>query len=237
MLLKESKIRVLENFYALDYVFFGKPISKVEACCPLVKEEYLSIKGALMSVYLEMLKLMEHAPEESVEKVTSKEIMVDAQYAAQLARNEAEQLVTTEKSRDGIKAKITEMISSEDDVDVTALVEQKIREKAFGLAIDNLLIGRAIYEAENLDDMESWEGQIIEDSYKILRDNLVEAAHQILYDDVDYLYEEDDAEEEEVEGEKEEEEGEEKEEEAEEEQASESEDFFEALKKQIINEK
>lgn len=237
MLLKESKIRVLENFYALDYVFFGQPISEVEACCPLVKEEYLSIKGALLSVFLEMLKLMEHTPEGAAEKVTSQDIMVDAKYAAQLARNEAEQLVTADKSRDGIKAKITEAINSDDEVDVTALVEQKIREKAFGLAVDNLLIGRTIYEAENLDDMDSWEGQIIEDSYKILRDNLVEAAHQILYDDVDLMYEQDD--EEEAEGEEKEEAGEEEEDEGEEEEekgANESEDFFETLKQKIINE-
>ena len=33
MLQKESKIRVLENFYSLDYVFFGKPVQKMKGCC------------------------------------------------------------------------------------------------------------------------------------------------------------------------------------------------------------
>ena len=232
MLLKETKIRVLENFYALDYIFFGTPVSEIEVCCPLVKEEYLSIKGALMSVYLEMLKLMEHAPEESVEKVTSKDMMMDAQYSAQIARNEAEALVVTDKSREVIKQTITEAIHSDDDVDIPALVEQKIREKAFSIAVDNLLIGRSIYEAENLDDMDSWEGQIIEDSYKILRDNLVEAAHQILYDDVDVLAEEDEADEEAEENDEEPEEAEEADEE--ETETAEGVDFFDALKKQLI---
>jgi len=51
MLSTESKIRVLENFYALDYVFFGKPVQEVEFCCPLVKEEYLSVKGANGKTY------------------------------------------------------------------------------------------------------------------------------------------------------------------------------------------
>ena len=51
---KESKIRVLENFYSLDYVLFGKPVSKVDICCPVFVEEYLSIKGALMSLVIEM---------------------------------------------------------------------------------------------------------------------------------------------------------------------------------------
>ena len=39
--------------------------------------------------------------------------------------------------------------------------------------------------------MNRWEGQIIEDSYKILRDNLVEAAYMILYDETDEVVKED----------------------------------------------
>ena len=73
MLSKESKIRVLENFYALDYVFFGKSVAQVESCCPLVKEEYLAIKGALLSVFVEMLKLVGHTPEAIEEHVRSEE--------------------------------------------------------------------------------------------------------------------------------------------------------------------
>ena len=54
MLSKESKIRVLENFYGVDYVFFGKPVGKIDSCCPIIKEEYVSIKGALLSVFVEL---------------------------------------------------------------------------------------------------------------------------------------------------------------------------------------
>jgi len=72
MLTKESKIRALENFYALDYTFFGKPINKVETCCPLVKEEYLSIKGAFLSVFIEMIRLVDHSPKRIEERVEFK---------------------------------------------------------------------------------------------------------------------------------------------------------------------
>ena len=40
MLQKESKIRVLENFYALDNVFFGKPVQKMKSCCEALAEDY-----------------------------------------------------------------------------------------------------------------------------------------------------------------------------------------------------
>ena len=119
MLLKESKIKVLENFYALDYIFFGKPVSEVSTCCPLVKEEYLSIKGALMSVFVEMLRLMEHSPNESSNRVTSRELMAEARAAAQLARNEAEKLVSSDKSRKSIKESVREAMTNHKDVDIS----------------------------------------------------------------------------------------------------------------------
>ena len=59
---KESKIRVLENFYSLDYVLFGKPVSKVDTCCPVFVEEYLSVKGALLSTVVEMYNLINYSP-------------------------------------------------------------------------------------------------------------------------------------------------------------------------------
>jgi len=183
MLSKESKIRVLENFYALDYVFFGKPVSKVDMCCPLVKEEYLSVKGALMSVYVEMLKLVGHTPKAIEEKVDSKSLMGLARKSATIARENSQKIVSSSKARENIKASLKEALAKDPKTNVAALVEKQIRSKAFGLAVDNLLIARSLQEAKAFKKLDEWEGQIIEDSYKILRDNLVEAAYLILYDE------------------------------------------------------
>ena len=194
MLSKESKIRVLENFHAIDYVFFGKPVKEVTTCCPLVKEEYLSVKGALMSVYIEMLKLIAHKPEAIGEAVDSKQLFKNARSAAVIARENSQKIVSSDKARKNIKEMLKEEVSQNPDVDVNELVEKAIRNKAFGLAIDNLLIARTIRESEDVSSLNEWEGQIIEDSYKILRDSLVEAAYAM-------LYEEDEADEEEGGGE------------------------------------
>lgn len=183
MLSKESKIRVLETFYGIDYVLFGKPVAKVPNCCPVIKEEYLSIKGALLSVFVEMLKLMEHSPETLEEKVSSKDLVKMAKEAAAGSRYASQKVVTTEKARNDIKAELKEALRENKDLNVSNLVENKIREKAFRLALDNLLVARALQEAYNLDAMNSWTGKIIEDSYKILRDNLCDTAIMILDDD------------------------------------------------------
>lgn len=182
MLKKESKIRVLENFYALDYVFFGKPVSKIDTCCPLVREEYLSVKGALLSVFVEMLKLVDHTPKSIKESVNSKGLMKRARSSAKIARENAQKIVTTSKAKANIKGMLKEALLKDPKTDVSSLVEKSIRTKAFGLAVDNLLIARSLQESKEFKRLNEWEGQIVEDSYKILRDNLIEAAYMMIHD-------------------------------------------------------
>jgi hypothetical protein len=190
MLSKESKIRVLENFYALDYVFFGRPVAKVESCCPLLKEEYVSIKGALLSVFVEMLKLVDHSPSALEEQVGSKELMGLARKSAKIARENAQRIVSTDKSRANIKEALKEKIKEDKNLDISATIESQIRNKAFSLAVDNLLLARVVSESKAFDKLNEWEGTIIEDSYKILRDNLIESAYEILYTEAEEITEE-----------------------------------------------
>lgn len=189
MLSKESKIRVLENFYALDYIFFGKPVAKVESCCPLIKEEYISIKGAIMSVFVEMLKLVDHKPGVIKEQVNSNMLMENARSSAKIARENAQKIVSSNKSRATIKEALKEKLKEDKNLDISAAIEEKIRVKAFGYAVDSLLLARTVKEAKTFNKLNEWEGSIIEDSYKILRDNLIESAHDILYTESDILEE------------------------------------------------
>ena len=183
MLSKESKIRVLENFYALDYVFFGKPLKKVASCCPLIKEDYLSIKGALMSVYIEMLKMVDHTPQPLEEKMSSKLLLNNSREYAKNAREAAATVVKTERARDDIKSELKVAIKEDSDTNIPGLIETKIREKAFRLAVDNILIAKMLSESKGISALNDWSGKIVEDSYKILRDNLCETANLILDSD------------------------------------------------------
>ena len=180
MLLKESKISVLENFYGIDYVFFGKPLKGIPTCCPIVKEEYISVKGALLSVFVEMIKIMDHKPKAIKEKIESKKLLEMAKKNAVIARDNSKKIVTTEQARLDIKNDLKESLEKDPSTNVSKLVETKIREKAFRLAIDNLLVAKALQEAKSIDSMNEWTGKIVEDSYKILRDSLCELAMMIL---------------------------------------------------------
>jgi len=183
MLPKESKIRILETFYALDYTFFGKPVTKVETCCPIFVEEYISVKGALLSVVIEMLRLLKHSPKPIAEKVSTKKLLEMAKASAKIARENSKKLVVTEKGKQDVKAMVRETIETAEKgkkVDLEKVVQEKIRQKAFSLAVDNLIVGRCIPECKSVKKLSTWEGKIIEDAYKILRDNLVESALSIL---------------------------------------------------------
>jgi len=178
---KESKIRVLENFYALDYVLFGKPVSKVDTCCPVFVEEYLSIKGALLSLMVEMFQLVKHSPAPITESIQTPELLKMARKSAVVARENCKKLVASKKGREDVKVDLRESISNrKEKVNIEKLVQEKIRVKAFSLAVDNLLIGRTITESKKYDKLNTWNGRILEDAYKILRDNLVESALGIL---------------------------------------------------------
>lgn len=177
---KESKIRILENFYALDYVFFGKPVLESTVCCPFFIQEYLSVKGAILSIIIEMFKLADHTPPVINEKVNSKRLQKMAVESAKKSRENSKKLVVTEKGKEDVKNMVKEALNESDsNVKMEDVVQKKIREKAYSLAVDNLLIARTLAESENYSKMNTWEGKILEDAYKILRDQLVECALNI----------------------------------------------------------
>ena len=176
MLNKEAKMRVLENFYALDYVYYGKPIQEVDYCCPGLVEDYISVKGALLSVMIEMYQLVDLNPEPIVEKVDSNDLVVMAKRSATVAREMCEKLVATPQGINSIKEDLRIALEEDESLDVSETVQMKIREKAYSLATDNLLIAKTISEAADYTTLNEWEGRIVEDAYKILRDSLVETA-------------------------------------------------------------
>lgn len=180
MLQKESKIRILENFHSLDYIFFGKSVKKMDSCCPTLVEDYISIKGALMSLMVEMLRMIDHSPPSLDGKVTKESLRKAARENAKIARENAESLVVSAKGRADIKAALREAIKEDEDLSVEEEVKDQIRQKAYSLAVDNVLVARAVVESKEHEKLNDWEGQIIEDAYKVLRDNLVDSGRFIL---------------------------------------------------------
>ena len=181
---KESKMQILENFYGLDFVFFNKPLKELDYCCPALAEEYVNLKGALMSVFIEMLKLMEHQPAITEEKVTVAQIRENASRSADKSRFAASKLMQTESAKESIKDSLIESMAmeTEEEIDPKAFIEFQIQTKSYALAVDNLMLAKPLSEANDVKAMLGFEGKLLEDSYKILRDGLCECALIIIED-------------------------------------------------------
>lgn len=179
MLPKNSKVRILENFRGLDYTLFGKPISEVEVCCPFLKEEYLTSKGALLSVLIEMYEIINHNP--ILPKGMSQQKLTEmAKSSAKVARENSKVLVASKSGRNSIKKIITESLKTDPKQDVNKLVQTEIRKKAFSIAIDNLLLGRVVKESKDFKALTSYKGKILEEAYTKIRDSLVESVMVII---------------------------------------------------------
>ena len=180
MLKKESKIRVMENFISLDYLFFGKTIHEMDSDIDMSKQ-YIELKGTLCSVISEMYQLMEHNPAEFDTVLTESDIENMAIGAATVARQNVRRIMTTKDGKGSIHEAIYASIREHDDQELNDVVNIKIQEKSFQIGLDNMLIARAISESEKVDIMETFEGKILEDTYKTIRDSLVETAMAVIY--------------------------------------------------------
>ena len=125
---------------------------------------------------VEMHTLIEHNPDIMTEKIDQSDLIDFARTNANIARENAQNLVHTEKGRADIKAQLAETISENSEINIEEEVKEQIRKKAFSLAVDNLLVARALGESFRVDKLNEWEGQIVEDAYKALREQLVESA-------------------------------------------------------------
>ena len=144
----------------------------------------MNTKGALLSIMLEMYKTFNYTPPIVTERVDFSTLKQSAKRSAKIARENSEKLIRTNDGASDIKARLQEAISSnpKEISHVEDTVESFIREKGFGLAVDNLLIARTLSECtkKQMKKFNTWEGQILEDAYKMIRDSLVESAINIV---------------------------------------------------------
>lgn len=181
-LTKESKIRVLESFYALDHILFGKEATQVKENLSDVGktlyEEYQSSKGALLTIAMEMFNFLGHNPEKLEEQVGSDTIKEMAQESSNLARSNARKILESEKGQSFIKEEVKQARENTEE-NLSDVIDQKVNEVSKQISVDNLIVARTLYESEQPEKLTEWEGEILEDAYKVLRDHVIEVAEKI----------------------------------------------------------
>jgi hypothetical protein len=186
MLPAESKLKILENFYGLDLAIFRKPLSSVETCCPILKEEYTIAKGALLSLMIEMLDYLEHKPEQITEKEVPDTTGLQklALESARVAIDKAKKEMLTESSKQSILKSVTESVqrlkTDKENVDLESLMNESVKNKILKTSVDNLLLLDALKECNSRDNIRTAKGQTLFEAYRVLRDNLISVAREVV---------------------------------------------------------
>jgi len=177
------KAKLLENFYALDYIFFGKPVRKVkDFCCPALVESYLTTKGALLSVMLEVYKVTGYSPKIS-KKITAKLIHENAKSLSKEVKKDVKDLLISESGAKSIRNKVSQYLTESNKI-TSEIIKEAIKEKAFSVAIDRLLLGSIVQECDHFEELDSKDGKVIEEAYRLLRTDLAETA-VIMHDSIE----------------------------------------------------
>jgi len=179
---REAKFQIIQDYYALDKLIFGKHIKSIQTNESLATE-YVATKGSLLSVVIEEMKVLEFTPNNGIdlEKINAKKLSQMAESSAINSRKKAIAILSSEKGISSVKSRLREEIEDlEDNCNLREFVETGINKQALSIAIDHLLLGPVVRNSKKLDNHATWEGRIVEDSYKILRDSLVETSIDIL---------------------------------------------------------
>ena len=180
MLSLHDKFNLLKDYKAIDYICFGKPVSEVAREKNIAKESlssYITTKGAIISVVIEMTKLSQPKASSVVESLNEEAIVKEAKKAAATSIVAGIRVLKTKKARDYIKEQV--LLDKSENVDVEKLINKKIAECVLSFAIDSLLIGTLVVEASSLKKINDWEGLVAENTYKVLRKDLVKIVRQI----------------------------------------------------------
>lgn len=178
MLSGKDKFNLLSKFKAVDYICFGEPFSEIARSENINKEflsSYVTTKGAITSVAIEMTKLSQ--PKSTDGTFDESNVVTEAKKIAASSIAASVQVMKTSKARDYIKEQV--LANNDKSENVEKLIDQKMVESALSFAIDSLFIGSMLTEATTLDKINGWEGLVVENTYKVLRNDLVRIVNKI----------------------------------------------------------
>jgi len=179
----QSKIKVLENYHALDLAIFGKDHNMVDVCCPILKEEYVRAKGALISCVIDLYKHVNIPSKAKLsESVTPARIQSNAAVIAKNARKNSKNRILSEATKKQISSVIQESFKNSKTKkrsDIKDIIESQIKTVGFSKIVDEILI-RTVLKESNVTAFKDAKGAIILKAYGTLRENFVKSAMTLL---------------------------------------------------------
>lgn len=165
---KTRKTSILEHWFGIDKILFGE--NAKNSLSGEDYDRYCTTKGALLSNLHEIYKKMDYDPETTYQNVGE---MAKASIAtADTAMSKAKKIIQTESVSKIVKQEIQEAGNLEglSEQEVARYVVLKRRN---AVAMDAMLMG-APSLSEGKDSLEDWQGKVLVDAHKTLRDALID---------------------------------------------------------------
>lgn len=162
-----KKTKILECWYSIDEMLFGKPASEV-----ITEQndfdEYISMKGTLLSNAFEMWNHFGYEPKFEEDPKNTEQLKECAKQQSKHSIKLTENLMR----KDTIKESISNRVMKESKQPKEKEIRQKVRECYHQMNIDNVILGIPMFESNVKEhDMR---GAILEEAHTLIRDSLMD---------------------------------------------------------------
>jgi len=167
---KKPIIENLKHWYVIDSILLNEHASKVFAKGSDYKQ-YLVLKAALLSNLYEFHRHVGFDPKDK--KYSSDKVL---QESAVESAKSGKALAAKMIQRPEFKKHIKEFIVRESvkrKVDKSEFSRKVISERFMRMALDNVLVGLPLLESANPEKAKDFEGEILEEAYRMMRTSLI----------------------------------------------------------------
>ncbi len=174
---RELMTKILEHWYSIDSVLFNDH-SKYCIREGSKFREYVTLKGAMLSSLYEFYQHIKYQPiyEKEILPTNLKSLVENAKHSAIYSKKISSKILNKENVKQSLKNKIIKESKEKKIKDFKSFSDKVINEKFNQMSLDNILIGIPIIECSNMNACKDIKGEILRESYILMRNNLVDLA-------------------------------------------------------------
>ena len=139
-------------------------------------EEYISLKGALLSDLNEFYNYIDYTPQNKKIPNNDKLLQESAVLTAKKSKKLSANMIERKDFKSSLKKQIVKEFNANPKQDVDTLSDRIINERFLKMTMDNILIGIPVIECKNKEKTNDFKGGILEQAYLTVRNDMIQFA-------------------------------------------------------------
>lgn len=166
----QIKTAVLQNWFGVDQLLFGgNPSNKLDEA---TYRDYCSTKGAFLGNLHDIYKKLNYVTESTA--TTTQELAESACKNAKIALKKSGKIIANESVTKMLRDEV-KTLGESDGASAEQVATFVVNRRRLAIALDSLVLESATLHG-NKSSLKSWEGEMLLNSHKTLRDELVKIA-------------------------------------------------------------